>query len=282
MVTTRTLRDGDEEILLTTTAPDDAYFGHVAAGAIPPAVTVARCIATTDSVYLDAGANIGVCALFFARMSPAGRVVAFEPGSRAFADMTRSVQANEVVNVTCMDVALGASDGEAQLLVPNWNASGAFITNGNPASRLHSSNADVTETTVSVRSIDSVVTELGLTRVDFFKIDVEGHEGNVLDGASATLARFQPVTMVEFNVFTIAVFAGDNPLDFLLRILEQFPCVTAVDNFLRVETIVGVAGAYDLVHRCFLSGQVVDLICTWEPLDIARFPLLTQGRVTAS
>jgi hypothetical protein len=50
---------------------------------------------------------------------------------------------------------------------------------------------------VSLRSLDSLVAERGLDRVDLIKIDVEGHERQVLDGAETTLRRHRPALVIE-------------------------------------------------------------------------------------
>jgi hypothetical protein len=50
---------------------------------------------------------------------------------------------------------------------------------------------------VPLRSLDSLVDERRLDRLDLIKIDVEGHERQVLDGAAATLDRFRPVLVIE-------------------------------------------------------------------------------------
>jgi Methyltransferase FkbM domain len=50
---------------------------------------------------------------------------------------------------------------------------------------------------VCLRTLDSLADEFGLDRVDLIKIDVEGHERRVLDGATAILERFRPTLVIE-------------------------------------------------------------------------------------
>src|SRR5204863_8585379 len=50
---------------------------------------------------------------------------------------------------------------------------------------------------VPLRRLDSLAAERGLTRLDLIKIDVEGHERQVLDGAAVILERHRPVLVIE-------------------------------------------------------------------------------------
>ena len=164
-------------------------------------------------------------------------------------------------------MALGAADGTATLLVPSWNTTGAFIASDAAVTGIHAESAQVTPVDVEVRSIDSLVDELGIERLDVLKIDVEGLEDAVLAGAERTLERFRPVTILEFNVFTLSVFAGRNPLDFLVDVVERFPHVLAVDQTGAVESVAALAGMYGITLRCFTNGWVIDLVCSWDAID---------------
>ena len=113
-------------------------------------------------------------------------------------------------------------------------------------------------------TFDGVVEQRGSERVDLVKIDVEGFESRVLAGSRRTLGRFRPVCVIEFNPFTLSVMASENPLRFLGDLQRTFPFVAAVDGQLNVEPVVGDGASYSLVHRCFLRGQICDLICAWD------------------
>jgi Methyltransferase FkbM domain len=58
-----------------------------------------------------------------------------------------------------------------------------------------------------LRSLDSLVTERSLDRLDLIKIDVEGHERLVLDGAATILEQYRPVLVIETGHET----EGDRP-----------------------------------------------------------------------
>ena len=71
-------------------------------------------------------------------------------------------------------------------------------------------------------------------RVDFVKIDVEGYESDVLAEAVHTLRQYEALSVVEFNPFTLAVMAIQNPRYFLLKVQRTFPYMYAIDGMLNI------------------------------------------------
>jgi len=135
---------------------------------------------------IDAGANFGVYTLSLAqRAGTGGRVWAIEPGEQAANYLERSVAANGYTHVDVVRCALSATDG-----------SGFLQTGITP--ELRRLVRDDSSAAVGVRSLDSLATERGIDRVDFMKIDVEGEECNVLEGAAGFLESESPLLMIEF------------------------------------------------------------------------------------
>lgn len=135
---------------------------------------------------IDAGANIGVYALFFARrVTPKGRVLSIEPQPR----IARLLQANLALNaqhhVTAIEGALGEAVGRLQLPAVDYARDTNF---GGIALKPRATGIDVT-----VRPLDS----LKIKRCDFIKMDVEGMEPAVFAGGLATIRRFKPVLWME-------------------------------------------------------------------------------------
>jgi FkbM family methyltransferase len=137
-------------------------------------------------VCLDVGANIGNHAVFFA--GHFDEVIAFEPNPRTF----RLLQINAELcpNIQCINVGLSDQSGIAILSVPAGNIGMAT---------LHQS-ANHLEQTVEVecklRRMDDLPDIAG-RRVALIKIDVEGHELAVLQGACQTLLRDRPIVVFE-------------------------------------------------------------------------------------
>jgi len=150
-----------------------------------PELWLVRHLVEPGSTALDVGASIGIYAAEMARY--AGKVMAFEanPEVAAFA---RSVAAR---NVEVINVALSSRAGRTTLTVP-LNARGRAVTELASIAPQQSGGNAVTVDVETRRLDDFPVSNCG-----FIKIDVEGHEEAVLDGASALIAAQRPVLMIE-------------------------------------------------------------------------------------
>lgn len=169
-----------------------------------------------DGVALDIGAHAGQFAKLLARLAPAGRIHAFEPGAYAGAILARALAWNGIRNAQIVPLGLSDAPGAAELAVPLKRSGSLGFglshlgTEGRPASRQ----------TVELVRLDDWVAMVGLTRLDLVKIDVEGWELRALRGGAATLARYRPAILAEVVAGHLAR-AGDTPqalFDFLAGI----------------------------------------------------------------
>jgi len=161
--------------------------------------------AINDGVFLDIGANIGKWSVSVARrMGGRGRVVAVEAEPRTFSVLRRNIDANHLTNVTAIWAAATTADGELRIHAHKWGT-GLHTLEG----LCDPSQTDFAPAVaVPARSIDSIVSELGLRNIQLIKIDVESAEFDVLLGAAQTLAR-------EESVRVVIEASGSPPLDYL-------------------------------------------------------------------
>jgi len=137
--------------------------------------------AKSGDVVLDIGAYKGETSLWFAdRIGPEGLVLALEPSLQTGAVLRRNIERNLVATMAPIRVLpYAASDHEG---------SARFIATADSASVLGVEG----ETTVTTTTVDAVVSEQHLERVDFIKMDIEGGEVDALKGAEKTLKAFTP------------------------------------------------------------------------------------------
>jgi FkbM family methyltransferase len=154
----------------------------------PLTLSVVDALVHDGDVCFDIGANVGALTLPMARrVGSSGRVYAFEPGPPAYERLLRNLSLNPGVRdrVVALQAGVGAEPGTL-----HWNAG----DNDNPA------DATLLEPTgipVPVVTVDAHAAAIGLTRLDFLKIDVEGMEYEVLLGGRATLLAHRPVLYLE-------------------------------------------------------------------------------------
>ena len=135
---------------------------------------------------LDVGANQGVFA--YALAERADRVVAFEPNP----DYARFARWMLRGRAEVHPVALSDQPGRATFHVPLAD-DGMVLHLAGSLKRTHTQFARNRTYEVEVRTLDS----FGFTDVRFIKVDVEGSEREVLDGARATIARDRPPLLLE-------------------------------------------------------------------------------------
>ena len=151
-------------------------------------VTLCKYIPQGGTV-LDVGANIGLSALEFSRTAgPGGRVIAFEPHPDTAARLRANLDRNGAANVEIVQSAVGAAPGTITF---NESAD-ATLSSASVIPRNLVRSFDVPLTTV-----DLAWAEAGRPFVAVLKIDVEGGELAVLQGAGELLARDHPAILLE-------------------------------------------------------------------------------------
>ena len=146
------------------------------------------------SVAVDVGANLGEWTLPLARaVGAAGRVLAIEPAPRSAAALEATLAANGLRQAEIICCAIGDHDGRVEFAVPVVTS--ARIDTG--TARIGPAGTGHESVQVTLRSLDSLAAERSLDRLDLLKIDVEGHERQVLDGAVGIIGRCRPVLVIE-------------------------------------------------------------------------------------
>lgn len=127
----------------------------------------------------DVGANLGLYSLLLARCTgPAGRVYSFEPDALMAGALRRNLAANGATHAEVFECAVGAATGNA-VLQRNAVNSGDNRLGTTTGTALHSE-----QTSVPVRALQDV---LQGRRLDFIKMDVQGWEGEALQGVAGLL-----------------------------------------------------------------------------------------------
>lgn len=241
----------------------DSYFRQIGGRFERKFQDLCARVLRADSVAIDIGANIGVTALIMsAFVGGEGRVAAFEPGPRIFDLLAANVQANGATQVEPRRCAVGSADGVMPF--EEDSAYGHLLAEGGSGAA------------VEVRTLDGLVGELGLNRLDLLKIDTEGFEGEVLAGAKDTLQRLKPLVYLELNAFTMLAYGRRDPLSFLRDVARVYPHVLRVrtgGGALKLEHLTGDPDRVALIllrdNLCYSNG-INDLLLVPDDAALAR------------
>lgn len=162
-------------------------------------------------VCVDAGASFGWYTVLLSKLvGRAGHVHAFEPVPHNRGVLSRNVDLNQCANVTLSAMALDASSGQRDVMVPDIGVSGSFF--------LHAYRMEYETIRCATTTLDSYCFGQGIERVDFIKADIEGAEWPMLQGATYVIDHYRPVLLLEIQRSSTVLF-GYEPLD-LFRWLE--------------------------------------------------------------
>jgi FkbM family methyltransferase len=138
-------------------------------------------------IVLDAGANIGAF-VWEALRAGAKRVVAIEPSERNVECLRRNFQ-REIAEGRVIVYPKGVWHQDDTL---TFHVFGNSALDSVVMTERMEAGAPAREVSIQVTTIDRIVQELGLERVDFIKMDIEGAERNALQGARDTIREFRP------------------------------------------------------------------------------------------
>jgi len=143
-----------------------------------------RKICTSD-IVVDVGAHVGLFSIKAA--SQAKCVLAIEPCKFNFELLLKNIRANHADNVTAVNAAVFNYDGTVNLFMQGQSGMHSTVKQSREA--------------IPIRAVklDSLLEESRFGKVTFLKIDTEGAEKQVLEGASHTITRDRPYVVMEYH-----------------------------------------------------------------------------------
>jgi FkbM family methyltransferase len=159
-----------------------------------------RSLLRRNDIFLDIGANIGWFTLIASTIIDVhGHIYAFEPRGETRLYLEKTVAMNGLSGtVTVYPFALSDSRGEGLLSwsIETDNPGGSFLS---PEGRV-----GMEQQRVELLQLD----ELGLGRINFIKLDVEGAEMRVLRGAQRTVSEHRPILLSELSPSMLSRVSG--------------------------------------------------------------------------
>lgn len=161
-----------------------------------PVAPIVRNLVKPGDTVVDVGANIGyITARLADIVGPVGRVYAIEPVPETYDLLTRTVRRLKLESVRPVHACASSRSGEVTMEIPAAQQGGENLYESRIIDPLGSDTSG-RRVSVPALTLDEIV-EDAKGPVTFVKIDVEGHEGEVIRGAAGLLARHQPALYIE-------------------------------------------------------------------------------------
>jgi len=140
-------------------------------------------------IMIDVGAHVGKYTISIGKAFKPIMIISIEPHPINMEMLSKAVKANDLNNIICIKAACADTNGYTKL----------WVSNKSDCHSLTKPLQSHKSIKVLKRSIDSLVSELNLTRVDLIKIDVEGAEYEVVKGAFKTIKKYRPLIFAEIS-----------------------------------------------------------------------------------
>ena len=162
-------------------------------------------------IFIDIGSNVGLYSLAASHFFD--KVLSFEPSYYTYSMLEKNVSINNIKNITLFRNALSDFEGEVELFVNPLNNGGSSISGHSTKLRLEHKNLDWHNSEkVLTKKLDCVLDGISQS-IDFIKIDVEGHEIEVIKGGIKNIVKHLPLLYVEIS--------GD--IDRYYKVLDLLP-----------------------------------------------------------
>lgn len=151
-------------------------------------------------VVLDIGANVGGHALPLTKMvGSEGRVYAVEPTDFAFDKLQKNIEMNPEIRSRISPIKTFLTDTSKNNIPKSVSASWSIEGGMSDEKRNQLDMGFAKEITdATVLTLDELVDSLNLEKLNAIKLDVDGHEVEILKGAANTVEKFSPVFFIEF------------------------------------------------------------------------------------
>ena len=179
-----------------------------------------------STFIFDCGSNFGFYSLYLASLNENNQVIAFEASPKTYQELKKNIEENEFKNIQCHNLALTNNDNQTLTFFES--------SNDWESSLIESNFNNKTKTTISSAKLDSFEDRIEKKNQHIvIKLDVEGYEMQVLDGAKKIIEKYSPIIILEFSIF----IDKDNKFnyDYLKNFLVQYDYLIFNTNYQEVS-----------------------------------------------
>lgn len=177
-------------------------------------------------VFFDVGSHYGLWSLYSAKIvGDKGKVVAFEP-SPAFQILKKNINSHD--NCNAYNYGVSNTNGKMNFFAQGESTSCSFIKDISKINQHKRPGVPIVELEVDTITLDKFCNEHNLIP-DLIKIDVEGHEFRVLEGAKNIISLNSPKLIIELHPYQLK-YEGANDKQLLNYLIESNYSYKIVDR----------------------------------------------------
>ena len=251
-----------------------------------PEAKLLSCIGV-EPPMLDIGANTGIYSAVLEQIVGSDNLYLFEPLPDLYRYLRWRFEKAHVFNV-----AISNKEGEQIIRIP-YIEGRRYDTRASLNAHIEPNQTDIDEIMIRSFTLDNVVKTLGLQKIGFIKVDVEGHEWHVINSGIKILTRFRPLVLIEiearhhrfsikqiFSIFEDMGFKGYyvNPETCMLLRIDQFDCSRdQKQKYLKSRNFTRYLNNFVFVHEASAHEFVAKAVAFLE-LEKRRVDLALTGR----
>ena len=182
------------------------------------------CVAVANPVVFDVGANVGDYSALIHSLIPSARICAFEPAAPVYEQLVDHLSTLGNADIL-RAFNFGFSDEEKTVDLYSYTVEGhaasviSSIDRRLPTQVLQVEVANTEQ--INVRTLDGFCASQSIERIDFLKLDVEGHELAVLRGARGMLER-GAISMIQFEFGPANIYSRTYFYDFWSMLSDRY------------------------------------------------------------
>ena len=143
----------------------------------------------TSNVILDIGSYSGIYSIIASKVNKKADIYAFEPNPNMFDVSKKNFKINNLRNIKVFNIAISDVVGESYLFQNHENYTSVYS--------LKESKNDGARFKVETITLDEVIKNQNINKIDLIKIDIEGFELNAIKGFKSNIQTFQPIMIIE-------------------------------------------------------------------------------------
>lgn len=176
-------------------------------------------IEKNDLMIFDVGAQYGQTALEYSSRFSGSTIYCFEPFNESFNILKNNV--SEYSNIKAFNIAIGDSEGVKKFNSNTFSATNSFLETHEKASDIWGKGMldTIEKTDVAITTLDNFVKKNGINQIDILKIDVQGYEFNVIEGAKHLIST-NNIKLIYLEIIIMPTYKEQKHLDELLALMR--------------------------------------------------------------